>query len=84
MHLKTDMVNHQDSVLMTVITVGLYVFHHELQYMGVITGKIVSDGIIGLVVMLSAVSTAALNGYKFWQMWKERQQNKTSNKNSQI
>jgi hypothetical protein len=81
MHMKIDMNSHLDSILMTVITVGLYYFNHAMENVGfIVTGKIPGDIIAG-AVMVSAISTAILNVYKAWQLWKEYQKNKSPNKN---
>jgi hypothetical protein len=75
--LKVDMNNHLDSILLTVITVALYVLNKILTDLSIITDKIVSDGLIGIAVLISALSTAALNGYKMYQLYKERKRQKS-------
>lgn len=82
--MKIDMHNHLDSILMTVITVGLYYFNHAMENVGfIMMGKIPGD-IIGGAVILSAISTAILNVYKAWQLWKEYQKSKHPNNKTSL
>lgn len=71
--------NSNLNTLMTVCTVGLYIINKimvdVLHIMNSVFVKIVSDGWIGLAVLISAASTAVLNGYRFYQMYQERKKN---------
>jgi hypothetical protein len=82
MKTRIEMYNNLDSILMTVITVGLYVMNKILIDLSIITDKIISDGTIGIAVLISAISTAILNGYKFYQQYKENKKSKTPKNNA--
>lgn len=79
MLMKLDMTNHHDSLMLTIITVFGYIVDYLLRLWGFIKIPIIDPGIVGLAVLLSALSTGVLNLYKFWLMWKERNK-KSSNK----
>lgn len=81
---RLDMHNHLDSLMMSVFTIYLYAANQyivpaiiDVTYNPMFL-KIVNDGVLGILVMISAISTGVLNGYKFWIMFKEYIKNKKS------
>lgn len=78
---KVDMNNHLDSILMTVLTVGLYYFNHALANLGLLVIGLIPADLISGAVIISAITTAMLNVYKAYQLWKDYHKNKSSNKN---
>lgn len=84
MAMKVDMNNHLDSILLTVVTVGLYYFNHAMENLGFVVAGVIPADLISGAVIVSAITTAILNFYKAWQLWQEYRKSKQPNKKESL